>query len=334
MMQQGFGVVQLDNIQDMHVIDRETIQQGEIKTYCFTSTDDTFTATLVWTDPVAPLGAATQLVHNVDLEVVHNNQRFHGNKGTKPDTLNKVEQIDIDVVGPLRVLVHGTRIHDDDQTFSLIFSHAPDTGGSCLECSTNDPPRQCRLTNGWGIQHCGENGTLQPCMFETCDEHYTYKEGQCVVDQSCTSICHVPHGVGLLCNGQCQLTYCDPGFFINQVSSCVCYEGLRRSCSILHGVGQQQCDASGAFTSCKAMQCDPYYKIMDDGSCFRETTAVSIFILGGLCLSCFIIISIFITRMRANVVKHQKLQKPLHTPLIASKHRNSPLLFTRLHRKL
>jgi len=333
MMQQGFGVVQLESstIQALHVVDRETIQQGEIKSYCFTSAPH-FRVTLVWTDPVAPLGARTQLVHDIDVEVVHNNNRVHGNKGTKPDTLNNVEQIDVEANGPLRVLVHGTRIFGQ-QKYSIIFSHAPESGGTCNECAPNDPPRECRLTNGWGIQHCSTDGSLQPCMFETCDDHYTYHEGQCVADPSCTTVCHVPHGVGLMCNGECKVSYCDPGFFITGTSVCTCFEGMKRSCPLIHGTGQQQCDASGAFTSCKAIHCDPYYSIIDDGSCFRETTMASIFILAGLCMVCFIIVSVFVSRMRMNARRHIPHTNTLHTPLVSKKNqRTSPLLFTRLHR--
>eukprot|EP01079_Euglenida_sp_SAG-EU17-18_P001494 gene1494-437_t len=90
------------------VRDRQLLKkEGDVLTYCFSVSADQsqepFTASLVWTDPPAAIGAHIQLVHDVDLVVITPDKRIHYGNGhhqrganfsAYPDRLNNIERVD------------------------------------------------------------------------------------------------------------------------------------------------------------------------------------------------------------------------------------------------
>lgn len=109
--------------------------------------------TLVWDDPVAALNAATQLVNNLDLELVApngdvqqpwvldpNNPANAATRGV--DNLNNVEQVLVQnpAAGTWQLRVRGTNVPSGPQRFSLV---------SNTDITADTPPPLADYTNVW-----------------------------------------------------------------------------------------------------------------------------------------------------------------------------------------
>ncbi|MDX1584809.1 MAG: S8 family serine peptidase, partial [Thermoanaerobaculia bacterium] len=148
----GWGKVLLDSNlyfqgedRDLRVFDLPNLQglrSGLSHDYEITVDEgEELRVTLTWFDPEATLGAATQLVNDLDLEVTNGTETYLGNQfgetgvsitGGEPDSLNTTEQVRLPSPDPgtYTITVRGTsipgtgRLFTDRQGYALVVSSA------------------------------------------------------------------------------------------------------------------------------------------------------------------------------------------------------------------
>jgi hypothetical protein len=224
---QGFGAVRLGNLEDLFTLDDIP---GRGRYTINTDLGGMLRATLAWTDPVAPLGAHSQLIHNNDLDIIHNGMRIYGNGGVRPDVTNNVEHIAIAIVPGDEITL---QLHGDSERVALVLSHAASSkSGACDQGEV----RTCRLAHGWGIQACIV-GSWDACAFQECDSDYVYHKGDCAVSVRCHTPCNIPKGVGRVCGTICTPTWCDKGHAISyDHDACMPYHEEAVEGSLMYGV--------------------------------------------------------------------------------------------------
>jgi hypothetical protein len=250
----GFGVLRFgDPAALVTLAERQPMAAGDALSWVaeFDVPPGNVTVTLAWTDPPSAVHARSNLVHDLNLDVVvDGTRRVYGNhRPGVPDYVNNIERVRVAPLRTLRVTVRGARLPVGAvQPFALVtttdrFAPVAPASTACDPAAPVDVSGEpCVVAEGGGVRRCRPDGTLEDaCTLAFCFDHYVWDGHACVVGDSlaCSGPCAFAFGRGTWCTvdgfEQCLLERCNAEFlYANNSCTCftdvLCSDGSSRKC--------------------------------------------------------------------------------------------------------